>query len=213
MCITIGAAAASTLSAIGTATGVASSILGIQQSQQNAAFQQQQANLQIQQQRLQAAARNQERVKQYVGEAAQRDRSQKAYQAQLGYNMDAQNKATMEQQTRLNEARTKAAFKAQEIYAKQIGAKGAVLASGRSGQSVGLLALDADRQAGLQQAEQDAMVTSAARAAAVGTDVAATQRANADASAWSNLRIQPKAPALEASPGGGPIGIPSYDFF
>lgn len=213
MCIMIGAAAASTMSAISTISGIAGTAIGVAQSQQQAAYQQQQANLQIQQQHQQAELRNQERVNQYVGEVAQRDRSVQAYENQLKYNMDAQNRATMEQQVRLNEARTKAAFKAQEIYAKSIGVKGSVLASGRTGQTVGLLAMDATRQGGMQQAEQDAMVTSAARSAAVGNQVAETQRANADSQAWSNLAIQPNHPTLEGSPGGGPLSTPSYDWF
>ena len=74
-------------------------------------------------------------------------------------------------------------------------------------------ALDADRQGGMQQAEQDAMVKSASRAAQVGQDVAATQKANADADAWSKLAIQPQHPALRGSPGGGPIDMPSYNWF
>ena len=201
------------MSAVGTIAGIASSAIGIAQQQQSMAFQQQQAALQLQQQRQQAENRNQELANQYVGEAAQRDRSMQGYQDQLKYNMDAQNAAHMEQQTKLDEARTKAAFKSQEIYAKQIGAKGSVLATGRTGQSVGLLSMDAERQGGMQQAEQDAMVDSAARAAAVGTQVASTQRANADAEAWNQLRPAPLHSALVASPGGGPIGQPSYNWF
>lgn len=213
MCIMIGAAAASTLGAISSIAGIAGTVAGIAQGQQQMAFQQQQAQLQLQQQRQQAENQNQELVNRYVGEAAQRDRSIQGYQDQLKYNMDAQNAAHMEQQTKLDEARTKAAFKSQEIYAKQIGAKGSVLATGRTGQSVGLLSMDAERQGGMQQAEQDAMVDSAARAAAVGADVASTQRASADAQAWNSLAAQPMHPALAGSPGGGPIGTPTYNWF
>ena len=212
MCLFLGALAPA-LGAISSVAGLATSIIGIGHAQEQMAFQRQQAALQLQQQRQQAENRNQELANQYVGEAAQRDRSMKAYQDQLKYNMDAQNSAHMEQQTKLDEARTKAAFKSQEIYAKQIGAKGSVLATGRTGQSVGLLSMDADRQAGMQQAEQDAMVDSASRAASVGAQVASTQRANADADAWNQLRPAPLHPAFVASPGGGPIGQPSYNWF
>ena len=213
MCIMIGAAAASAMGALSSVAGIAGTIAGIAQGQQSMAFQQQQAQLQLQQQRQQAENQNQELANRYVGEAAQRDRSMKGYQDQLKYNMDAQNAAHMEQQSKLDEARTKAAFKAQEIYAKQIGAQGSVLATGRTGQSVGLLSMDAERQAGLQQAEQNAMVDSASRAASVGAQVASTQRANADADAWNSLAAQPMHPALAASPGGGPIGTPTYNWF
>ncbi|AGA17891.1 internal virion protein [Synechococcus phage P60] len=212
MCLFLGALAPA-LGAISSIAGIATSVIGVAQAQQQMAFQQQQAALQLQQQRQQAENRNQELANQYVGQAAQRDRSMRAYQDQLKYNMDAQNSASMEQQTKLDEARTKAAFKSQEIYAKQIGAKGSVLATGRTGQSVGLLSMDAERQGGMQQAEQDAMVKSAARSAEVGNQVASTQRANADADAWNSLAQSPLHPALVASPGGGPIGTPTYNWF
>lgn len=219
MCLPLAAAGAagglsSAMSVIGTITSVIGTAAGIAQSAQSAAFQQQQAAIQQQQASQQASNRNQELVNQYVGEVAQRDQNLQAYMDQGKYNMDALNKASMEQQTKLDEARTKAAFKSQEIYAKSIGAKGAVLASGRSGQSVGLLAMDVDRQSGMQQAEQDAMVKSASRAAQVGQDVAATQYNSEQNQAWSSLGNTPMHPSLMARPAGAPaLTTPTYSWF
>ena len=202
------------MSVIGTLTSVVGTAAGIAQSQQQAAFQQQQAAIQQQQASQQAANRNQELANQYVGEVAQRDANIKAYMDQNKYNMDALNKSSMEQQTKLDEARTKAAFKSQEIYAKSIGARGAVMASGRSGQTVGLLSMDVERQAGMQQAEQDAMVDSAARAAAVGTDVATTQYNSEQNKSWSQLGQNPMHPSFAQRPAGAPsIGTPTYNWF
>tara|TARA_S200002703_G_C3728772_1_gene223987 strand:- start:70 stop:705 length:636 start_codon:yes stop_codon:yes gene_type:complete len=209
----VGAAAASTLSAVGTVAGIASSAIGVMQGMQQAQFAQQQAQLQIRQQQQQAELSNQQAANQYVGEVASQQAQELAYNQQLVNNQTAANKSFVQEQTKLNEARQKAAFRSQEIYAKQIGAKGAVLATGATGQSVGLLALDADRQAGLQQAQQDASISSAAQQASVAGDLAFTQAESADNQAYSQLRIPVQAPTLAPSPGGGPIDAPTYNWF
>jgi len=209
----VGAAAASSLSMIGTVAGIASSAIGVMQGMQQAQFAQQQAQLQIKQQQQQAELSDQRLANQYVGEVASQQAQELAYNKQLINNQTAANKSFVQEQTKLNEARQKAAFKAQEIYAKQIGAKGSVLATGATGQSVGLLALDADRQAGLQQAQQDASVASAAQQASVAGDLAFTQAESADNQAYSQLRIPVQAPTLAPSPGGGPIDSPTYNWF
>ena len=194
------------VSAVGTAAGIA-------QSQQQAAFAQQQANLQLQQQRQQAQIQNQQTANQYTGEVAAHQAQQLAYQKQQINNQTAANKSFAQEQTKLNEARDKAAFKAQEIYAKSIGAKGTVLATGATGQSVGLLALDADRQAGFGLAAQDATVRSAAQQAEVGAELAATQAESANNQAYSQLGVPVQHPAFSPSPGGGPIDGPEYNWF
>ena len=194
------------ISAVGTAASIA-------QGQQQAAFAQQQANLQLQQQRQQAQIANQKTANQYTGEVAAQQAKNMAYQQQVINNQTAANKSFAQEQTKLNEARDKAAFKAQEIYAKSIGAKGSVLATGATGQSVGLLALDADRQAGLGFAAQDASVRSAAQQAAVGADLAATQADSSNNQAYSSLGVPVQMPTLSPSPGGGPIDGPEYNWF
>lgn len=204
---------AQTMTVIGTATSVIGTTAGIMQAQQQASFAQQQANLQIQQQKRQTEVSNQQLANQYVGEVASQQAQELAYNQQLINNQTAANKSFVQEQTKLNEARQTAAFKAQEIYAKQIGAKGAVLATGATGQSVGLLALDADRQAGFQQAQQDASIRSASQQASVAGDMAFTQAESADNQAYSQLRIPVQAPTLAPSPGGGPINAPTYNWF
>lgn len=218
MCIAIGAAAAATMgtisSAVGAVTGVAGSILSITQAKQQAAYQKAQAEAAINNQVRQAENRNQERINQYVGEIAQRDANLKAYDEQLASNALAADAAYRSEQARLDEIRTKAAFKSQEAYAKSIGVKGQALASGRSGQSVGLMALDADRQQGFQQAEQDAMVKSAARAASVNMQSAANQQRSANNNAYNTLLIPVRHPMLEASPDSSQtLATPNYDWF
>ena len=53
----------------------------------------------------------------------------------------------------MSEAKKKAAFAQQTALAKSIGSKGAILSAGRTGQSVGLLINDAERQSGFAQAQ------------------------------------------------------------
>lgn len=209
----VGAAAASTLSAVGTVAGIASSAIGVMQAQQQANFAQQQANLQLQQQRQQAETQNQRLANQYAGEVAAQQAATLSYFKQKDANITAANKSFVQEQTKLNEARTKAAFKAQEIYAKSIGAKGAVLATGATGQSIGLLALDADRQAGLGLAEQDASVRSAADQAAVGGQLPFDQALSQDNQAYNQLAVPVTAPTFAPSPGGGPIEAPTINWF
>lgn len=214
MCIAIGAMSAASVGQAATlAISTIGTVAGIAQAQQSASFQQQQANLQLQQQRQQAEVQNQQLANQYVGEAEAQNRQRMAYERQMLNDSTAANKAHVQEQTKLNEARTKAAFKAQEIYAKSIGAKGSVLATGATGQSVGLLALDADRQGGLQQAQQDAMVESAARSSELGSDIAFSQKESAANQAYSQLAVPVSSPTFAPSPGGGSISNPTYNWF
>lgn len=207
------AAGASALGSIGTVVSMIGTVAGIAQAQQQAAFAQQQAQLQLQQQRQQTVVENQRLANRYVGEVQQQQAATQAYTQQVLNNQTAANKSFAQEQTKLNEARTKAAFRAQEIYGKSIGAKGAVLATGATGQSVGLLALDADRQAGLATAEQNASIDSAAQQAAVGGELAFTQMESANNAAYSKLSVPVQNPTFSPSPGGGPIESPSYNWF
>ena len=208
MCLPAAAipAASFAVSALGTVAGIA-------QAQQSANFQQQQAALQMQQQRQQTEVQNQQLANKYTGDVAAQQAQELAYNKQLLANNTAAQQSFNQEQTKLNEARTKAAFKAQEIYAKSIGAKGAVLATGATGQSVGLLALDADRQAGLGLAEQDATVESAAKQAAISGQLPFTQKESSDNQAYSQLAVPVQAPTFSPSPGGGPIEGPTYNWF
>ena len=213
MCIMVGAAAASTIAAVSAGVGMVGTVAGMAQAQKSAAFQQQQADLQLQQQRDQAEVANQAAANKVVGEAAQRQKQSEYYNSQILNNQTSATKAHMQEQNKLDEARTKAAFQAQTIYAKSIGVKGSVLASGATGQSIGLLAMDADRQAGLGIAEQDATVDSAARQAAVGSQAASDAQTSANNQAYSQLSIPTAGPVMQRSPGGGALKAPSYDWF
>lgn len=221
MCLPVAAAGAgaaaagtaSSLATIGTVVSMLGTVAGIAQAQQSAQFQQQQAAQALKQQRQQTQIQNQQLANQFTGEVAAQQAQKLQFLKQQDNNLAAAQKGFNQEQMKLNEAKTKAAFKAQDIYAKSIGAKGAVLATGATGQSVGLLALDADRQAGLGLAEQDASVRSAAAQAAVGGDMQFTQKETADNQAYSQLKVPVMHPGFSPSPGGGPIDGPTYNWF
>ena len=216
----IGAAAASALSAVGTVTGIASSAFGIMQSQQQAQYQAgvaaQQANLQYQQAQQATFRDRQQQVEKYVGDVQAQQAGVNQYQKQISNNNSALNKSYQQEQLKLQEARTSAAFKAQSNYAKAIGAKGSVLAAGQSGQSIGLLAMDADRQAGFATAEQNASLRGAESSAAVGMDTAYDQAQSANNQAFSQVGLPVQAPTLAPDAiGQGTdlnLGIPTYNW-
>lgn len=227
MCIMIGAAAAGVLSAVGTIGGLASSAFGIMQGQQQAQQQQQAAYMQAQQaqqdmdMQYQAAQRQafqerQAQVQKHIGDTRAQQASSLSYYNQLNNNNEAANKSYVAEQTKLNEAKDKAAFQAQSNYIKSIGAQGKILASGQTGQSVGLLAMDVERQQGFTDAEQSASIRSAEHAAAIGMDSAYTQAKSANNTAYSNLAPPVQAPLMTPDPQGiGQnlnLGIPTYNW-
>ena len=131
------------VSAVGT-------VAGISQAQQSmdmqAQQQQQQLDLQYQQAQQQAYQQNKQVVADHKGRINQEIASRGACEQQLQNNNSAANKVYVQEQAKLKEVRDKAAFQAQANYAKAIGAQGKVLATGATGQSVGLLMNDAERQ-------------------------------------------------------------------
>ena len=221
------AAAAPALSAIGTIGGLASSAIGIMQGQQQAQQQQQaaalqarqaQQNMDLQYQQAQRSAfqERQAQVQKHRGEVRAQQANRLSYYQQINNNNEAANKTYTQEQVKLKEAQTAAAFKAQANYAKSIGARGKILASGATGQSVGLLAMDVDRQAGFATAEQNASLRSAEQAAAIGMDIGYTQAKSANNAAYSKLMPTVEAPLFTPDPQGVGenlnLGIPTYNW-
>ena len=128
-------------------------------------------------------------------------RSKEAAEEQQRLNNEAANRVYMGEQAKISEARTQAAFEAQNILAKSIGAKGSVLASGRSGQSVGLLVQDVERQAGFAKAQELAMADKKVEQSTIAMEGAFMQAESDNAAAASNITWNPSAPALPEMPG------------
>ena len=202
--------------AISGASSVANIAMAQQSAQMQAAQYKQQMDLQYQQAQQQANMQNRQIQAQHQGQIRQEIAARRAYEQQLQNNNTAANKSYVQEQAKLQEAKAQAAFKAQSNYAKAIGAQGKVLASGATGQSVGLLALDAERQEGLATAAQTAGIRSAEAQAAVGMDIAFEQAKSANNQAWNKLPTPTQAPVFADKPVGigkdlG-LGIPAYDW-
>ena len=204
----------------GLAISATSSVAGIAQSQQQMQMQaqqaQQQMDLQYQQAQQQAYQQNRQIQADHIGRINQEVAARNAYEQQLQNNNTAANKTYVQEQAKLKEVRDQAAFKAQANYAKAIGSQGKVLASGATGQSVGLLALDAERQEGFSTAQANAGLRSAEQQAAVGMDIAFEQAKSANNQAYNKLPTPTQAPVFADKPIGIgkdlDLGIPSYNW-
>jgi disulfide bond formation protein DsbB len=224
MCLPIAAAAgtaaafANTMTVVGTVVSVASTALGIYQAQEQANYQataaRQQADMQYRQAQLQVNNERQQQILRHIGDVNSQQAAALSYQKQLFNNSEASNRVYTAEQFKLSEARAKAAFKSQEILAKQIGATGRVLASGATGQSVGLLMTDAERQAGFATAQDNASLRSAALNSAFSMENAMSENASANNIAYSRVPMPVQAPLLAPDPVGVGtnlnLGVPTY---
>lgn len=217
MCVISGAAvgAAAALSAnIGlatTAVSTALTIAGMQQGQQQAqASMNFQAAQTAQQQDLayrqaQQATNNdrKQQLTQYNGQVAAQQAAVNQYNKTLTNTNDGVNRVYTQEQAKLLEVRDQAAFKAQENYAKAIGAKGRILAGGMTGQSIGLLALNEDRQLGFANAKENATLSSAESQSQIAMGIGYDQAVSSINTAYSQVPQAPQAPELAPNP----IGI------
>jgi|TARA_Y100000033_G_scaffold38249_1_gene37462 ribosomal protein S18 len=192
---------------------MAGTAVGIFQAQQSAQMQARQAqqniDLQARQRNEQAQLANKRAVTQYAGQVRAQQAGTKSFYQQLDNINSSANKTYVQEQAKLAENRQKAAFKTQEILRKSIGIQGKILASGATGQSVGLLALDAERQAGFAQAQQNASVDSAALQSAVSQDIAFDQAKSAANQAFNRTPPPSQAPILDPYGMAG-LEIPTY---
>lgn len=120
--------------------------------------------------------------------------------AQVQNNNDAANKVYLAEQEKVEQARKEAAFEQQSILAKSIGLQGSILASGRTGQSVGLLLNDVERQAGFATAQEMAMLETKRQQSIINMDQGWLQAEGANNQAASNLPYNPPAPYLPPMP-------------
>ena len=225
----LGAATAASISAaaFGAASTVAGLGLGYYQQQQAQNIQAQQFSYQVSstQQQNNLAYQNAQRQAFYEreGQALKHSGDVRAQQAQmLAYNRnlfngsEAVNRVYTAEQMKLQEARDRAAFKSQEIYAKSIGSLGRVLSTGATGQSVGLLALDTQRQAGLATAQQSASIRSADAQYDINTSMAQNKNESDNNMALSRVAAPVQAPQFAPEPTGFGtnlgLGIPSYSW-
>ena len=119
---------------------------------------------------------------------------------QIQYNNEAANRRYVEEQLKVNDIRTKAAFDMQKNLAKSIVSRGRVRASGRSGQSFNLLVNDVDRQFGFAKAEQSASMRSAALAQTIGMEAAFLENQSRNHNVQSDIGMEPMDSVLPQMP-------------
>lgn len=179
------------------------------QMQQQQALQVEQANVQIanqySQQRRQVTMEREQLMRKYEIDRLGYKRDLQTAADQKKFNGEAANAVYKQEQIKIAEAKKKAAFAQQTALAKSIGARGSILAAGRTGQSIGLLVNDAERQAGFEQAQADATLDSQIQMATIGMDQAFLQNQNADQKADNNVGFDPQLPYMPSMP-----GIPNF---
>lgn len=172
--------------------------LSIQQSNVQIANQYDQQRRQVEMEREQIAAKAKSDRINYQRQLENAD-------TQVRYNNQAANKAYVQEQTKMTEARKKAAFAQQTALAKSIGARGSILAAGRTGQSVGLLLNDAERQSGFEKAQADASLASSLEQSQLAMDGTFLQSQSANNQAISGIGMAPNDPYMPSLP-----GIPNF---
>ena len=187
-----------------------------QQLTLNQRQQQDQYNLQVQQsnnqilnqynqQRMQVEQERHQIQRKYVADRLAHQRATEEQDQQIRYNNEAANRMYIQEQAKMTEAKKKAAFAQQTALAKSIGSKGAILSAGRTGQSVGLLVNDVERQSGFEKAMADATMQSTLEQSQISMDQAFLQSLGANNQATSNVGMKPQDPYMPAFP-----GIPNF---
>jgi hypothetical protein len=188
----------------------------VQQAQFNyqVAATQQQNNLAYQNAQRQAFYEREAQAIKHQGDVRAQQAQMLAYNQNVFNSSEAVNRVYTAEQMKLKEARDKAAFKSQEIYAKSIGSLGRVLSTGATGQSVGLLAMDTQRQAGIAAAQQSASLRSATDQYGVNVSMAQLKQESDNNMALSRVSAPVQAPRFAPEPTGFGtnlgLGIPSY---
>jgi hypothetical protein len=131
--------------------------------------------------------------------------SQNAYEQQLSLNAEAAGRAYTQEQQKLSASNQKAADEAQQLLVKQFQSQGSILASGRSGQSIGLMVADTQREYGRDLANLGLNLGYANMDYGTSVEGARNQWMSANNLAASNRMIEPTAPL--ATPGPSALGL------
>lgn len=132
---------------------------------------------------------------QYAGQMAAYEASQQAYYQQLKLNAEAANRAYIADQQRLKSEYEKAAVEAEKVSVTALQAQGRILASGRVGKSIGLLAQDAERTFGKDMATLGMNLGYANEDYYLSSQQTFQQAQSANAAAAANRMVEPSAPS------------------
>lgn len=186
MCIPAGALAA--ITAIGSAVaGSVQSIAGYTQAQQETNY----ANAVAQQQ--------------YQAQLQAYRQSEQAYAEQTRLNREAANRGYISEQQKLQAEYRQAAEKAQQLSIQSLRQQGTILASGRTGQSIGILMADPEKQYGRDLATLGQNLGYAQQDYFTSTTGIFNELQSAQNVAQSNRMIKPIAPI--GAPGPGALGL------
>ena len=122
-------------------------------------------------------------------------RSEQAYNSQIRLNQEAANRGYVSEQNKLQGEFMKASQEAQQRLVTSLQSQGSVLASGRSGQSIGLLLSDAERGYGRDLANIAQNLAFARQDYATGAESLYLNQESANNVAASNRMLQPSKPS------------------
>ena len=145
-------------------------------------------------QQLQRSSANLQQQLAYQTDLTRYQASQEALKTQLGFNSSSYNRANLLEQQKVQDAAAKAAFEGQKLLASNLQAQGSVLASGRTGQSIGLLVNDADRAYGRDSAMLNQNMDASLSDYYQNSAFAYLQKLNQDADAYNRMMPEPIKP-------------------
>ena len=187
--------------AVASFAGSATSAIGQHQQQQAAVARSNAiARQQYQQQMQIAAAQDQEKGRVYQAELKSTTAAKNAYYRQLEANQAEATRASMSLQNKMEERRTAAKFNMQGQIANSIQAQGEMLATGKSGQSFLLNAMQAERDLGFEMAQIEQSLYDSRRASAIEAEGILLDQQSANVGAWNNLPADPLSPMASFMP-------------
>ena len=176
---------------------------------------QRQADTQHQNQQIQQNYDNKRTVSNHIAAIRAQQSASLAGQKDIINANTAANRAYEAEQFKKLDARKAAAFKMQDIYSKEIGAKGSIWATGATGQSIGLLAMDAERKGGFAKAKETATKESTYGQSDIAMYNLETQRQSKVNIALASIPAPVQAPEFAPEITGNyplGLGLPEYNF-
>jgi hypothetical protein len=151
-------------------------------------------NQDYQSQQLQRSSANLQQQLAYQTDLTRFQASQEALKTQLGFNDASYNRANLLEQQKLQDQAARSAFEGQKLLATNLQAQGSVLATGRSGQAIGLLVNDADRAYGRDAAMLNKNMENSLGDYYQNSAFAYLQKLNQDADAYNKMMPEPIKP-------------------
>lgn len=142
---------------------------------------------------------------QYQNQMAVYRQSEQTYKRQMDLNAEAANRAYIQEQQKLDFQYKQAALEASELLSSSMRTQGQLLASGRTGQSIGTLANDADREYSRDLATLGLNLAYSNQNYMVSVDGIQQQWESANNMAASQRQMRPQKPIMQSGP--SPLGL------